>query len=146
MGSNAKQQSVTTLQYIAMKFSTSILSSFDISTGDFDVDAYLKIRAKRDALALEDIVQMCLLMAEEEETTERRRAPRTKDIRSQMPKKVDAHGNLVPINPKDRIWWQLYVQHSKQFNRKFRRRFRMPHAQYVELCKEVKQSKLFNKL
>ena len=64
-----------------------------------------------------------------------------------MPKKVDDDGNLVLITPQETIWWSLYVEspplNNRQFIKKFRRRFRMPHTNFVELCNDIREHELF---
>ena len=72
---------------------------------------------------------------------------RRKDRYSQIPKKIDNSGNVVIMEPKETVWWNLYVEcpplHNEQFCRKFRRRFRMPHANFLELTAKVESSPLF---
>ena len=65
-----------------------ILHCFD-GNGTFDVERYLRHRAKRNAVATEELVNLALVTAEEEQqvVNRRRERSRTKDIRGQMPKK-----------------------------------------------------------
>ena len=88
-----------------MQSNTTILACFD-ATGDFDIEAYVKLRSKRNAATAEEIAQICFEMAAEEENRKEPRI-RTKDIRGQMPKKVDALGNIVPIEPQETLWWSI---------------------------------------
>ena len=76
------------------RYSMSLLSCFD--DGEFNIEAYLKQCNRKRAAAVEDIVELCLNAAEEEEksmksSTERRVC---NDIRGQMPKKLDSDAKL----------------------------------------------------
>ena len=133
-----------------MEPTNTVLDCFN--NGTFNVDRYVRLRAKRNAVALEEIVNLSLMAAEEEQRIVedgRRTHIRSRDLRGQMPKKVDEIGEIVPISPQETVWWSLYVEnpplHNKQFCKKFRRRFRMPYEQYRELCEEVIQDPLFKK-
>ena len=100
----------------------SMLHCFD-SQGNFDLDAYIKQRNKRRAASVEEIVDICLKVAEEEESLvgPSRRSRNSVEIRGHMPKKRDALGNLVPIDPQDTVWWQVYVQSPPLTNKRFNR-------------------------
>jgi len=49
--------------------------------------------------------------------------------------------------PQDSMWWKLYVEHpdlqSTKFNRNFRRRFRLPYSEFVQLVKDAKDGAWF---
>ena len=131
--------------------SNSILHCFN-STGEFQLDAYIKQRNIRRAAAVDEIVDQCLRMAEEEAASDsvRRRRRDSKDRRGHIPKKRDSCGNLVPIDPQDTMWWTWYIAspplNNKRFAAKFRRRFRrMPYQQYLELCEDIRVHPLFVK-
>ena len=61
--------------------------------------------------------------------------------------KRNANGDTVPIDPKETIWWSLYIESpktdNKQFCRKFRRRFRCKYDKFLELLEMVKQDDHF---
>ena len=98
------------------------------------MDAYIKLRNSRRASALDELVELCLKTAQEEEAADSVR----KDKRGHIPKKRDSCGNLIPISPQDTMWWRAYIASppldNRRFHKKFRRRFRMPYQQYLELC------------
>ena len=133
-----------------MMDSTSILQCFK-SNGNFDVEQYIKLRAKRRAATTEEIVEVCMsTAAEEESVSTRNKRSRTRDVRGQMPKKLAADGiTMVPIDPQETPWWSMYVAspalNNKSFVTKFRRRFRMPYQQFLELCEDVREDQLFER-
>ena len=87
---------------------TSLLQCFD-GNGTFNVEQYVRHRAKRNAAAMDEIVNLSLMAADEEQriVDGRRRRNRSRDLRGQMPKKVDEFGNIVPILPQETVWWNL---------------------------------------
>ena len=128
-----------------MNSNTSLLQCFD-STGAFQVDTYIK---QRRAAVVDETLELCLKAAAEEEIEFSKRRRRQAQARGHMPKKRDSTGTLVPIAPQDTIWWQVYIAHpplnKKRYHEKFRRRFRMPYQQYLELLEDVKANSLFVK-
>lgn len=123
----------------------SILKCFN-QDGQFNVDEYMKLREKRRQ-SLEETLETCFATAASDTTTRKRH--RTRDRRGQMPMKMDVVGNMVPIDPRETIWWSIYVAspclNNQSFVKKFRRRFRLPYDQYLELVEDVRQSELFHK-
>ena len=127
----------------------SILQCFT-DNGAFDLDRYIELRRRKRAEEVDDTIENCLTEALNEERTVRERCrSRVSDIRGQMPKKRDADGNMIPINPQDTIWWRVYVAspplNNRRFIKKFRRRFRMPYEQYLELLEDIQESPLFKR-
>ena len=124
----------------------SVLRCFD-DNGEFNIELYLKEKKKRRAASLEEQLECCMVAAAEEESIEKSRKRPTRDTRGQMPKKVLEDGTIVPLEPQETIWWTLYVSNpalsNTLFRRKFRRRFRMPYEQYLELLEDVKSNELF---
>ena len=81
-------------------------------------------------------------LSDDKEQKKRKRKKR-KTKKEHFAKKRDSSGNLVPLEPRETVWWQLYVDspplESKQFHKKFRRRFRMPYVSFQELLSLVKE-------
>lgn len=79
---------------------------------------------------------------------EKKRVRRCKADNLEM---FDASGNRVPADPTKSPWYLLYVTPSagnlqkKKFQKKFRRRFRLPYQQYRELLADLEQSGEFNR-
>ena len=64
---------------------TTLLHCFD-SNGTFNVEQYVKVRYKRRASNAEEALQLCMELAEEEESIARtNKRSRTRDLRGQNP-------------------------------------------------------------
>ena len=129
--------------------SNTILACFNLDNGTFNLDAYLNQRKRKRQAAVDEIVELCLNVANEEENSIRlsRKREVRNAIRGQMPQKLDSNGNYVPLDPQDTIWWKYYIEapplSNKRFHNKFRRRFCMPYENFCELLNEVKEHPLF---
>lgn len=62
---------------------------------------------------------------------------------------TDEAGNEAVLPPTMSLWYNIYVEHPNlerpRFHNRFRRRFRMPHASYLELLAKVTESPLFER-
>ena len=75
---------------------------------------------------------------------------------------IDADGNWLVLDPRDSIWWKLYIsrvyrlscpnsgpagvpEDPDKFNKLFRRRFRMPYDRFLKLIDICKGSDYFQK-
>jgi len=79
-------------------------------------------------------------------TTTRTRTRRSKAL---TPCYFDDEGNVAHLKPREAVWFFLCVKltllEDKKFNIKFCRRFRMPHAQHVDLLDQVKIDPRFSR-
>ena len=62
---------------------------------------------------------------------------------------VDDDGVRRRLHPKMTQWYNIYIENpdidNVQFQKQFRRRFRLPHAQFVELCAMLETSGYFSR-
>jgi hypothetical protein len=60
----------------------------------------------------------------------------------------DKDGNVVPLDPKYSTWYITYCSHPrlscKHFYTLFRRRFRLPYKEYLQLIEDARESGLFD--
>jgi Plant transposon protein len=75
--------------------------------------------------------------------------PKKKRRAKQVSTYTDANGERQRLHPKMSHWYNIYVEHpnldNSRFQRLFRRRFRLPHAQFVELAQSMEESDCFGK-
>lgn len=76
---------------------------------------------------------------------------RTRRCKADTLEMFDASGNRMPADPRVSPWYLLYVTptqtnlRKKKFQKKFRRRFRLPHANFRELLKDLEESGEFQR-
>ena len=62
---------------------------------------------------------------------------------------TDADGNKMRFDCRTSLWYKNYVQHpspeDKDFQKKFRTRFRLPHEQFTELSNDLEESEYFER-
>ena len=79
---------------------------------------------------------------ETQESTYRNKGYRPRsEKRASWPCKRGPNGELVPLQPKESIWWTHYVENppldSQRFRRTFRHRFRLPYESFVALASMI---------
>ena len=106
-----------------------LIDCFD-NDGSFNDISYTRYRRrKHNAIATDELNQLvedCDSIAESElQSIRQSRSRRScQKRRHHMPMKRNHVGELVPIDPKDTIWWDLYVRSPKLDNRLFLNKFR----------------------
>jgi hypothetical protein len=122
--------------------------------GSFDILAFLQFtkwrRRQRRARTRRQLALECLLDESDDEEASslpknRPRAQRTCQKRVSVTM-FDNLGNVVPLDPKCSTWYITYCSHPKlscrHFQHLFRRRFRLPHKEFLELVEQCKESNL----
>jgi hypothetical protein len=94
----------------------------------------------------EELATRCRKRRASEEPTPISRT-RTRSKKKILLEYVDDYGNVVALQPKQTLWYLLYYKSpdlsKPKFHKKFRRRFRMPHAQFMQLLQEFEESEYF---
>jgi len=84
-----------------------------------------------------------------DENTEEIERPKKKrkarSCKSLCPYCYDSEGKVVLLQPRSTVWYFAYAINSPvgKWHDKFRKRFRMPHSEFLVLLDEVKQHDLF---
>lgn len=86
--------------------------------------------------------------ATEERSNDNNKTKRkTRTRQTLRPYYFDDNGEMVFLKPEETVWYLCYVQgpalDDDKFNKKFRRRFRMPYNEYTYLLNKVKKSAYF---
>ena len=109
------------------------------------------IKKRRDLeLAEEHLFNVsCSILKEEEHPQKKKRKKRS--CKTLSPYFFDKHGNQVFLKPEETPWYLMYVtgheqvSSSPKFALKFRRRFRMPHSEYLKLLDQVSLDDMFKR-
>jgi hypothetical protein len=79
--------------------------------------------------------------------SKKQRASRT--CKTRQPFYVDDDGVMITLDPRKTLWYIYYIQHppleDSKFHQKFRRRFRMPHEEFLKLLARVVNNQRFEK-
>ena len=118
--------------------------------GSLDVEQHMKFRKNRSEERhdeLELLLRNCQRAVEEEMgSTGKQKSSRSYE-KAAFPMKLGPNNELIPMEPRETIWWGMHVQspplNEKRFHKKFRRRFRMPHNSYLDLLQLLKESYSF---
>lgn len=119
---------------------SSLLGCYDPSAGRFDSTKLSShMRSNADAAAA-DIARLDYANPNDSDEVcepEPKRTRRSKYIMARR----NEDGEKEPILPKDSWWYSLYVScpmlDDDRFHTKFRRRFRLPYQQYLELVEDA---------
>jgi hypothetical protein len=142
MGNSASTLSLTPRTFLAC---------FD-EDGNFDEELYWLYRRRNrqhDLDELDCILDDCIYLAETEmrEETECGKPRSRRAMKSRYMRTRNDAGDIVPLLPKDTVWYRLYVTtpdlDNPKFHQKFRRRFRLPHDSFCELVTWVREDDLF---
>ena len=130
------------------------LTSPDGVSGFFDVEAFLELskrkRRERRARAIQHLALDYILEEEEARVAgNNNKPPRAKRSCQKLVNvsMFDKDGNVVPLDPKYSTWYITYCSHPrlscKHFHTLFRRRFRLPYKEYLQLVQEARESGIF---
>jgi DDE superfamily endonuclease len=130
------------------------LTSPDGVSGFFDVEAFLELskrkRRERRARAIQHLALDYILEEEEARVAgNNNKPPRAKRSCQKLVNvsMFDKDGNVVPLDPKYSTWYITYCSHprlsAKHFHTLFRRRFRLPYKEYLQLVEDARESGLF---
>jgi hypothetical protein len=94
------------------------------------------------------MARRCRKRLENSESTDAPKKKRSKrSSKKVLLEYIDEQGNCVALKPQNTLWYLWYYMSpdvtKPKFHKKFRRRFRMPHAQYLELLEEMEASTHF---
>jgi hypothetical protein len=120
--------------------------------GQINLESYWLFRRRRrqeqDEDDISELLSRCFMEAEQEmvidcsEPSNRRRRMKRDFLNYR-----NLHGEVVPLTWEVSSWYTQYINspnlESPKFHDKFRRRFRMPYATFVEFMDEVKQDPIF---
>jgi len=128
---------------------TRLLHCFD-QDGDFDTELFLLyLRNKKKVKdPVEERITSALELAEEEMEEHPTTSPRKKRSVQRHDLYVrNEHGEKVPMHPRISPWYAMYVEcpstENLRFQKKFRRRFRLPFSEYEKLLVDVRAHSLF---
>ena len=98
-----------------------LLDCFD-DDGTFNYMSYVRYKRHRSTeeadAVLQQLVEDTFALADEEVVgVKKKRLKCTSDRRGQMPMKRNAAGEMVPIDPRETIWWGLYVESPNLSNK-----------------------------
>ncbi|CAB9502528.1 Plant transposon protein [Seminavis robusta] len=132
--------------------------------GSINVDKYRLYAEQEDALLDLEESELQTLYQEEEEaegnitmslddetrtTTTTATGRRKRRCKSIKPYYFDDEGNKIVLQPKQTIWYIMYVVSPtldcQKFNHKFRRRFRMPYQQFLRMVDWSEDAQVFQR-
>ena len=137
------------------------LECIDPKTGEFDIDLFLLYRRRSELDESFDELQAIIDDddVEEEDNCKNNEIDRkksrslmksyrgVKEHREQRMYRCPIDGQIKPLGPRNTPWFTEYLESpniaSPKFQRKFRRRFRMPYASFTKHLVEVKGSHNF---
>ena len=117
-------------------------------------DGMMEFLEKQNDLDKAELMLLDSLMsddAEEEQSqaSSSTKKPRRRACKARMPHYFNDNGEAVHLSPKQTAWYFVYVKNpplgDAKFEAKFRRRFRMPYAEFPKLLEKVKADDSFRR-
>ena len=117
--------------------------------GDLNPDSfclYRRAKKRRTREALEEIIEKCVAAANEEIAVEVATKQRTRSVKAHGVLVRNEDGSTRAMQPKETFWYNNYVASEPLTTRDrtvFRKRFRLPYAEFLEVLSMVEECELF---
>jgi hypothetical protein len=120
--------------------------------GELDTDKYGKLLDQEAEVESAEMAWMeALRVSESQEKLETRptKRQRTRSAKTLRPYYFDDNGQMVFLKPKQTFWYLCYVRNpptgDERWQAKFRRRFRMPHSEFLVMLGRLADSGKFTR-